>query len=395
MLLAANRWVIYDLKKFEGKSKMSTAGVTAAADSSIKNRLVSKVDILKTATAAFRMLPPNLAHKIAIKSLQYGLVPKLPRIDDPILAIKLWDIEFRNPIGISAGFDKNAEVIDGLCDLGFGFSEIGTVTPLAQAGNPRPNLFRLPEDKALINRLGFPSQGVAVFVKNLEKKQNDPAGVVGINVGINTGSDNPTGDIEYCLKNLARFAAYITINVSCPNTPGLCAWQAGDKLAEMVECAKSTLAQLSCARKPPLLVKIGPELTEGDLAAVADVALTVGLDGLIACNTSGERPPTLKSANSREVGGLSGPPIGQQALKTLSKLYNLTEGRIPLIGCGGISTADDAYARIRAGASLLQLYTALIYGGPRLVSEIKNGLIGRLRSDGYNKLSDAVGRHLR
>ena len=143
------------------------------------------VDILKNATAVFRMLPPNLAHKIAIKSLQYGLVPKLHGVDDPILAIKLWDIEFRNPIGISAGFDKNAEVIDGLSDLGFGFSEIGTVTPLPQAGNPKPNLFRLPEDKALINRLGFPSEGVAVFVKNLEKKQNDTPEVLGINIGIN------------------------------------------------------------------------------------------------------------------------------------------------------------------------------------------------------------------
>ena len=374
---------------------MSTAGVTAAADRSIKKRLNLKVDIFKCATAVFRILPPNLAHKIAIKSLQYGLVPKLPRIDDSILAIKLWDIEFRNPIGISAGFDKNAEVVDELCDLGFGFSEIGTVTPLAQAGNPRPNLFRLSEDKALINRLGFPSEGVFAFIKNLEKKRNDSAGVVGINIGINTGSDNPTGDIEYCLKNLARFAGYITINVSCPNTPGLCAWQAGDKLAEMVECARLTLAQLSEGRKPPLLVKIGPELNEEGLAAVADVALTVGIDGLIACNTSGERPPTLKSTNSREVGGLSGPPICQQALKTLSKLYKLTEGRIPLIGCGGISTADDAYARIRAGASLLQLYTALIYGGPRLVSEIKNGLIGRLRADGYKNLSDAVGKDVR
>jgi dihydroorotate dehydrogenase len=360
-----------------------------------KNQLNSGVDILKSATAMFRMLPPNLAHKIAIKSLQYGLVPKLPGIDDPILAIKLWGIEFQNPIGISAGFDKNAEVVDELCALGFGFSEIGTVTPSPQAGNPRPNLFRLSEDKALINRLGFPSEGVAVFVKNLAKRRNTPAGVVGINVGINTGSDNPTGDIEYCLKKLARFAGYITINVSCPNTPGLCAWQAGDKLAEMVECAKSTLAQLSEVRTPPLLVKIGPELDEDGLAAVADVALTVGIDGLIACNTSGERPATLKSPNAREVGGLSGPPIRQQAIKTLSNLYKLTDGSIPLIGCGGISSADDAYARIRAGASLLQLYTALIYGGPRLVGEIKNGLIGRLRADGYNKLSDAVGAHSR
>ena len=374
---------------------MSSAGIAAATGRAARNWLNPKVDILKSATAAFRILPPNLAHKIAIKSLRYGLVPKSPKIDDSILAIKLWNLEFRNPIGISAGFDKNAEVIDGLFDLGFGFSEIGTVTPIAQAGNPKPNLFRLPEDKALINRLGFPSEGVAVFIKNLEKNRNDLAGVLGINIGMNTGSENPTGDIEYCLKKLARFADYITINVSCPNTPGLCAWQAGDKLAEMVECAKSTLAQLSECRKPPLLVKIGPELNEDGLAAVAKVALTVGIDGLIACNTSGERPPTLKSANSREVGGLSGPPIGQQALKTLSNLYNLTDGRIPLIGCGGISDADDAYARIRAGASLLQLYTALIYGGQRLVCEIKDGLIGRLRADGYKKLSDAVGTDLR
>ena len=374
---------------------MSSAGISAAAHRATQKRPATGFDILKSGTALLRLLPPNFAHKSAVKALKYGLVPKSSGTDDSVLAIKVWDIEFTNPIGMSAGFDKNAEGVDGIIDLGFGFAEAGTVTPLPQPGNPKPNLFRLTEDSALINRLGFPSEGVEVFANNLRKRRHSATGIVGINVGINTGTADAAGDIETCLDRLAQFASYVTINVSCPNTPGLCAWQAGDKLAEMVGRAKVKLAQVAGERTPPLLVKIGPDLDEDGLTAVADVALTVGIDGLIACNTTSERPATLRNASAQEAGGLSGPPIRQQATKVLSNLFEMTGGKIPLIGCGGISTADDAYERIRAGASLLQLYTALIYGGPGLVTDIKSGLAARLRADGYSKLSEAIGANHR
>ena len=230
-----------------------------------------------------------------------------------------------------------------------------------------------------------------MFANNLRKRRYSATGIVGINVGINTGTADAAGEIEACLEQLAQFASYVTINVSCPNTPSLCAWQAGDKLAEMVGRAKARLVQVTGNRTPPLLVKIGPDLDEEELAAVADVAVTIGIDGLIACNTTSERPITLRNANAQETIGLSGPPLRQQATKVLSILFEMTGEQIPLIGCGGISTADDVYERIRAGASLVQLYTALIYGGPRLVTEIKSGLAARLRADGYSKMSDAVG----
>jgi len=374
---------------------MSSAGISAATHRAAQKRPAIEFGILRRGTALLRLLPPNFAHKSAITAIKLGLVPKTSGADDSVLAIKLWDLEFSNPIGMSAGFDKNAEGVDGIIDIGFGFAEAGTVTPVPQAGNPKPNLFRLTEDQALINRLGFPSEGVELFAKNLKKRRRGATGIVGINIGINTGTADAAGDIETCLVQLAQFASYITINVSCPNTPGLCAWQAGDKLAEMVEGAKTTLARVSGDRTPPLLVKIGPDLDAAGLAAVADVAVTVGIDGLIACNTSSERPASLRNASAQEMGGLSGPPIRQQATKVLSNLFEMTGGKVPLIGCGGISTADDAYERIRAGASLLQLYTALIYGGPRLVTEIKSGLAARLRADGYSKLSEAVGANHR
>tara|TARA_Y100001934_G_scaffold1300_1_gene1864 strand:+ start:198562 stop:199686 length:1125 start_codon:yes stop_codon:yes gene_type:complete len=374
---------------------MSSAGISAAAQRVAHKPEQPGLDIHKSGTALFRLLPPNLAHKGAIKALKFGLVPKLAGFDDSVLAIKLWDIEFPNPVGMSAGFDKNGEVVDGLIDIGFGFAEAGTVTPLPQPGNPKPNLFRLPDDLALINRLGFPSDGMEAFAANLEKRPPGANGIVGINVGINAGTANATGDIEKGLKKLAHMAGYITINVSCPNTPGLCAWQAGDKLSEMVRCAKATLAEICRERTPPLLVKIGPELDDQGLADVAEVALNAGVDGLIACNTTAERPATLRSEKAMEAGGLSGLPIRQRATGVVSRLYELTGGQIPLIGCGGISTAADAYERIRAGASLLQLYTALIYGGPGLVNDIKRGLAQRLRADGYTKLSDAVGANHR
>ena len=391
MILDANQSVIYVLSKPNWSWFMSTVDITAVINGRDTKKNKTHIDLMKSGTAMFRMLPPNLAHKCAIQALKFGLIPNLKGLDDPILKIRLWDMEFDNPIGMSAGFDKNAEAIKGVSDLGFGFAEIGTVTPFPQKGNPKPNLFRLPEDRALINRLGFPSNGAENFAKNMEKAKNIPLFKLGINIGINTGTSDATGDIDFCLKKLAGYASYIAINVSCPNTPGLSAWQAGDKLSEMVEKAKLTLSQLANEKIPPLLVKIGQELDDKELAAIAKVALNTGIDGLVACNTTAQRPAALRSSCANEVGGLSGSPIGKKATRTLSELYKMTSGKVVLIGCGGISTADDAYERIKSGASLLQLYTSLIYGGPSLIAEIKEGLSAHLKDDGYTKLSDAVG----
>ena len=395
MILDANQPVIYVLNKRNWSLFMSSVGITAVINGRESKKNTTHIDLMKSGTAMLRMLPTNLAHKCAIQALKFGLIPKLNVIDDPILKIRLWDMEFDNPIGMSAGFDKNAEVIKGVSNLGFGFAEIGTVTPFPQKGNPKPNLFRLPEDRALINHLGFPSKGAENFAINLDKAKKLPSFKLGINIGINTGTSDATGDIDFCLKRLARYASYIAINVSCPNTPGLSAWQVGDKLSEMVEKAKLTLSRPSNKKSPPLLVKIGQELDDKELAGIAKVALNTGIDGLVACNTTGQRPAALRSSFANEVGGLSGSPIRKKANQTLSKLYKMTNGKVVLIGCGGISTADDAYERIKSGASLLQLYTSLIYGGPGLIAEIKEGLLAHLKDDGYTKLSDAVGANHR
>jgi len=391
LILDTNQRLIYVPSIFYWSKAMLGMGVSAVMNGRKTKKKKTSFDLMKSGTAVFRLLPTNLAHKCAIQALKLGLVPKLAEIEDPILETDVWGMKFVNPLGMSAGFDKNAEVINGVSDLGFGFAEIGTVTPFPQQGNPKPNLFRLLEDGALINRLGFPSKGAEKFARNLEKIRDISSFKIGINIGINTGTSDPAGDINYCLNKLAGYASYIAINVSCPNTPGLCAWQAGDKLAELVEKAKLTLSKQVNERTPPLLVKIGQELGDDQLAVVSKVALNYGIDGLVACNTTVKRPATLRSNHAKEAGGLSGSPIKKQANQTLSKLFNMTNGKVVLIGCGGISSAKDAYERIKSGASLLQLYTALIYGGPNIIAEIKKGLAAHLKEDGYANLSDAVG----
>jgi len=348
------------------------------------------IDSGRLGAALLRRLPANVAHKVAVKALRYGLLPSRPRPDDRILASRLWGIDFTNPVGMAAGFDKDAEAVDGLLGLGFGFAEAGTVTPQPQPGNRQPNLFRLEQDRALVNRLGFPSRGLAAFAANLARRAR-PAGVVGANIGINTGTADPVRDIVTGVRTLAPLADYLVINVSCPNTPGLCEWQAADRLAEIAGAARAARDAPDGSRRPPLLVKIAPDLSDTGLAAVAEVALSAGIDGLIASNTTVARPAALRSARAAEAGGLSGPPLFAASTETLSQLYRLTGGRLPLVGCGGVASGADAYAKIRAGASLVQLYTALVYGGPGLVGEITRSLAAHLRADGFERLSDAVG----
>ncbi|MBT5049967.1 MAG: quinone-dependent dihydroorotate dehydrogenase [Rhodospirillaceae bacterium] len=368
---------------------MSSAGLNTAfrATSAPRRR---PFDAANFGTALLRHIPPNLAHKTAIKALRYGLLPPKPRQDDSRLSIRVWGIDFTNPLGMAAGFDKNGEATDGLLGLGFGFVEAGTVTPRPQPGNPRPNLFRLEEDSAVINRLGIPSPGIDVFADNLKRLRDPAAGPVGANIGFNAGSEDPLQDVITSIRVLAPLVDYLVLNVSCPNTPGMCDWQAPEKLEAFLVAAVAA-GDESPTVKPPLLVKIAPDLDSSHLRALAGIVVGAGIDGVIATNTTVTRPATLRSEKAHETGGLSGPVLFDQSLRNLRELYRLTEGCIPLIGCGGISSGKDAYAKIRAGASLIQLYTALIYGGPGLVADIKASLLGHLRADGFDTVAQAVG----
>jgi dihydroorotate dehydrogenase len=326
-------------------------------------------------------LPPETAHGLAVWALANGLGPRQAGADDPILKQTLWGREFPNPIGLAAGLDKDARAMAGALALGFGFVEAGTVTPLPQKGNPKPRLFRLEEDRALINRLGFNSGGLGDFVARMKKK---PRGIVGANVGRN--KDGTEQDFARGVAAVAPLADYVVVNVSSPNTPGLRALQRRDALA-------SLLGRLTELRgKTPLVVKVAPDLTPDEREDIAEVTLTQKVDGLIVSNTTVARPE-LRSRYRDETGGLSGAPLFAPSTEALREFHRLTGGQLLLIGCGGVASGADAYAKIRAGASLVQLYTALIYRGPGLVTEIKRDLAAALRRDGFASISAAVGAH--
>ena len=324
--------------------------------------------------------------------------------DDPVLAVRLWGRDFANPLGLAAGFDKNATVIGPTLRWGFGFVEVGSITPAAQPGNAKPRVFRLAEDEAVINRLGFPSQGLAAAAARIGRWRAQaertpaaglpaglPAGLLGVNLGTNRDSANPAADYAEGARMLARFADYLAVNVSSPNTPGLRALQGRAELARIVGAVRAALAALPPAARPPLLVKIAPDLSAAERAEIAAVAVEMKLAGLIVGNTTVARPETLAGAGKDEAGGLSGRPLFAPSTAVLGEIYRLTGGRVPLVGVGGVGSAADAYAKIRAGAALVQLYTALIYRGPGLVAEIKAGLAALLRRDGFSQVSEAVG----
>jgi dihydroorotate dehydrogenase len=336
-------------------------------------------------------LPPEAAHRLTIRALRAGLVPGRREVDDPLLRTSVWGLQFPNPIGLSAGFDKDAEAYGSLLRLGFGFVEVGSITPQPQAGNPKPRVFRLPEDRAVINRLGFNSSGLAVAVANLRQRATERAGIVGINLGKNRDSTDAAADYAAGTTALAALAYYLVINVSSPNTPGLRALQEAAALSELVARVQTACRAAAPERPPPLLLKIAPDLAPADARDVAQVALAGGVDGLIVGNTTIARPPDLRSRYARESGGLSGRPLFARSTELLREVYRLTEGRLPLIGVGGIASGADAYAKIRAGASLVQLYPALIYHGPGLVGLIKRDLAACLRADGFATVAAAVG----
>jgi dihydroorotate dehydrogenase len=341
---------------------------------------------------ALHRLSPETARDLTVRALEAGwgwfMVDRAMRAPDPpILAQRLWGLDFPNPVGLAAGYDKDARVMDAMRAFGFGFVEIGTVTPRPQPGNPKPRIFRLEEDLALINRLGFNSAGLDAVVSRLSQRPH--AGIIGVNLGKNRDSSDAAADYLEGLARAATFADYIVVNISSPNTPGLRDLQRGNSLQSLLARLLGAREQSECL--VPLLIKIAPDLTPAECAEIALVALAAGIDGIIVSNTTVERPAGLVSRHAQEAGGLSGRPLFARSTALLADMYQLTQGRLPLIGVGGIASAFDAYEKIRAGACLIQLYTALVFSGPGLVAEIKAGLAELLRAGGFTSISEAVG----
>jgi dihydroorotate dehydrogenase len=347
--------------------------------------------LFKLARPALTFLDPERAHGATIRALKLGFARTMPRRpDDPILATKVWNLSFPNPVGLAAGFDKHAEVCDAALALGFGFVEAGTVTPQPQPGNSGQRLYRLVEDEAVINRFGFNSHGIAPFVANLARRRTRP-GIVGANVGKNRDTADSAADYIAGIEAVGALADYLVVNISSPNTPGLRALQARAQIEELLARVQEFRRREAAGLRPPLLVKVGPDLDETEVCDIAEVALASGVDGLIIGNTTVARPATLKSLDRNAPGGLSGKPLFASSTACLAAMYRFTEGKIPIIGCGGIASGADAYAKIRAGASLVQFYSALVFQGPGLVRRTKSELVALLRKDGFATVANAVG----
>ncbi len=336
-----------------------------------------------------RRLDAETAHGIALKALAAGLAGRDSGRDDPVLETHALGLRFRNPIGLAAGFDKDAVAVAPLMRLGFGFVEAGTVTPRPQPGNPRPRLFRLHEDAAVINRMGFNNGGLDGYVARLRDLPADRAAVFGANIGINKEGADPERDYPALYAAVAPFADYVTVNVSSPNTPGLRDLQGEERLAAILDAIAATRATLP--RTPPLLVKIAPDLADDALGPIVTACLTRGVAGLIVSNTTIARP-ALRSAHAKEAGGLSGAPLFSPSTEVLRKVHRIARGRLVLVGVGGIATAEQALAKIRAGASLVQVYTGFAYAGPALPRRLADGLAALLRRDGFTSVADAIGK---
>ncbi len=330
---------------------------------------------------ALRRLAPERAHNLSLKALRLGLVGHDATPDDPILATQAFGRALNNPIGLAAGFDKNAYAVTALGRLGFGFVEAGTVTPRPQAGNPRPRLFRLAEDKAVINRMGFNNEGLDAYLANLQLADRKHL-VLGANVGINKEGADPERDYPALVKAVAPFADYITINISSPNTPGLRDLQSEERLAAILS---------RIASPKPVYVKIAPDLSEDGLEAVISVAVQHHVTGLIISNTTIARPATLKSPLKRETGGLSGAPLFAPSTAMLARAYQIAGKRLAFIGAGGVFTAEDALAKLLAGASLVQIYSGFAYQGPAMLPKLKARLAALLKQRGFASASQAVG----
>jgi dihydroorotate dehydrogenase len=338
-------------------------------------------------------LDPETAHEWAIRTFKVlQTLPRLPaRADDPRLAVCAFGFDFPNPLGLAAGFDKNGEVVDAILRLGFGFTEVGTITPLPQASQSRPRLFRLTRDEAVINRLGFPSLGHAAVHARLASRVQKP-GIAGINLGANKGSSDRPADYVHGIEAFADVADYFAINVSSPNTPGLRDLQRADALDDLL--ARVLAAgdeQAERFGRKPVLLKIAPDLTLAELDEIVKCARSRKIDGLIVSNTTVSRPATLRDPSANEQGGLSGRPLFGLSTQMLAAAYLRTENQFPLIGVGGVDSAETAFAKIEAGASLVQLYTSFVFKGLVLADEIKRGLVRLLAQNSYPRLADATG----
>jgi dihydroorotate dehydrogenase len=342
------------------------------------------------AARGLRTLDAESAHCLTISLLKTGLGPRRRNDHEPSLAVDLCGLRLANCVGLAAGFDKNAEVADAMLRTGLGFVECGTVTPLPQAGNPRPRLFRLTEDRAVINRMGFNNHGLDVFARRLDARAR--VGVVGANIGANKDSADRLGDYVLGLTRLWGRADYLTVNISSPNTPGLRALQTRDALQELLTRLAEARASLRAqGRDHPVFLKVAPDLSDGEIETIAETAAAHGLDAIVVGNTTVSRPAGLRSALKTEAGGLSGAPLMPLSTEVLRRFHQAAAGRVALIGVGGIGSGADAYAKIRAGARAVQLYSAMVYAGPDLIGRLTHDLAARLKADGFASVADAVG----
>jgi dihydroorotate dehydrogenase len=343
------------------------------------------------ATRALRFIDPEAAHAAALSGLKLGLGPRASASRHVRLRTKLAGLDLPNPIGLAAGFDKNCEVPDALLAAGFGFVECGTVTPLPQAGNPRPRIFRLSQDRAVINRLGFNNEGVVAFADRLGARAHR-GGVVGVNVGANKDSADRAADYVLCMGRVWRDASYVAVNISSPNTPGLRDLQQRGALEDLLGRLSEARAALEAAHgRRPLFLKVAPDLETQAVRDIAEATLRFGVDALIVSNTTLARPEHLTADARDETGGLSGQPLFQISTRVLRAFAEVLEGRLPLIGAGGVGSGAAALAKLRAGASAVQLYSALVYEGPGLVARIARELDALLAAEGFNSVAEAVG----
>ena len=335
-------------------------------------------------------LDPETAHDLAIKSLKFNPLPKsmFEVEDEQMLKVEVLGKNFPNPIGLAAGFDKSAEAYDSLLRLGFGFVEVGTVTPLKQLGNPKPRIFRLEDDRALINRLGFNNDGIEIIKKRI--KSTGKTGILGVNIGPNKETKDQPNDFCIGLKNFFDIADYITVNISSPNTEGLRDFHDQAKLNDLLVA----LNKIKKDKKTdiPLLLKISPDINEDDTSEIVDVILKNSVSAIVLTNTTNSNRDNLKDKAKHESGGLSGEPLQQISTNMIKKFYKLLNGKIPIIGVGGINSGKSAYEKIIAGASLLQLYTGFVYRGPSTAKDIKKELIQILKSEGIKDIKDVIGK---
>lgn len=346
------------------------------------------LDPYRLARPFLHRLDPEDAHELTLRALERGLVPGQPQGDDPVLATTLFGRRLSNPVGVAAGFDKNARVYDRMGAHGFGFVEIGGVTPRAQAGNPRPRVFRLPADGAVINRMGFPNDGAQAVEARLARKGRGTIGL-GINLASNADSADPAADFVALATRFAPYADYLTLDVSCPNTANGQVFLDPARLADLL--ARLAAVDWAGGGRPALAAKLSPDVDDALLERLVATLVEARIDGIVVANTTRARPPGLREPGASEAGGLSGTPLFGPSTALLGRVRELTGGTLPLIGVGGVASGADAYAKIRAGASAVQLYTGLIYGGTALVTRIKRELALLLRRDGFGSVAQAAG----